>query len=372
MKGIYCSLILLGIVTSCTTEKTSEQKTSPTQRQFIENTVAIASKNYSDAYQTALTLEQTIQQFLDHPGEALYAEMKKQWRAAHDVYSQTEVFRFQNGPIDDEVGPEPFINAWPLDESYIEYDSNYNQVGILNDTTLEISKDVLKSKNESGGEKNISVGFHAIEFLIWGPDFKDPGNKKPGQRTYQSFVNHPLYERRKKYLLVVSELLTENIEYVADQWRENGAYRKSFLALSDEQAMQKILTGMYMLSKDELAGERMYTALSNADQEDEQSCFSDHTTSDIRMNALGIMNLVRGSYKSIDGSTIEGVGLQDILEEKYTFEETFEKVKKIPHPFDNALLEEQEKENGPILTAVIALQEQGDFLEEYLLQIQQK
>jgi uncharacterized iron-regulated protein len=30
-------------------------------------------------------------------------------------------FRFANGPIDDENGPESLMNAWPLDENYIDY-----------------------------------------------------------------------------------------------------------------------------------------------------------------------------------------------------------------------------------------------------------
>jgi hypothetical protein len=41
---------------------------------------------------------------------------------ARDVYGQTEVYRFYGGPIDVEPGGlEGQINAWPMDEAYIDY-----------------------------------------------------------------------------------------------------------------------------------------------------------------------------------------------------------------------------------------------------------
>ena len=31
----------------------------------------------------------------------------------------------------------------------------------------------MADANERGGEKNISIGYHAIEFLLWGQDYTD-------------------------------------------------------------------------------------------------------------------------------------------------------------------------------------------------------
>jgi putative iron-regulated protein len=98
------------------------------------------------------------------------------------VYGQTEGFRFYGGPIDDDRGIEGRINPWPLDENYIDYVKDNDKAGIINDTTNfpTIDKKTLIDLNEKDGEKNISLGFHAIEFLLWGQDMKsDSAGERP-------------------------------------------------------------------------------------------------------------------------------------------------------------------------------------------------
>ena len=63
----------------------------------------------------------------------------------------------------------------------------------------------------------------------------------------------------------------------------------------------------------ELAGERMSVALIAQDQEDEHSCFSDNTHRDIVTNAQGVSNVLNGDYIQVDGTTISGLGLIDLI-----------------------------------------------------------
>ena len=47
---------------------------------------------------------------------------KEAWLNARDDYGPTEAFRFYDGPIDNpDYGPEGQINAWPMDEAYVDY-----------------------------------------------------------------------------------------------------------------------------------------------------------------------------------------------------------------------------------------------------------
>ena len=81
-------------------------------------------------------------------------------------------------PIDNEEdGPEGLINAWPMDESYIDYVEGNPTAGIIN-MPYEyptIDADLITSLNEEGGEANVSTGWHAIEFLLWGQDLNAHG-----------------------------------------------------------------------------------------------------------------------------------------------------------------------------------------------------
>ena len=115
----------------------------------------------------------------------------------------------------------------------------------------------------------------------------------------------------------------------------------------------------------------MFTAYDNQDQEDEHSCFSDNTHRDTITNAVGIANVFGGRYERTDGSVIEGSGLEDLLllvdpELAATLgllmDESLEKVRRIPVPFDRAIVDPDAR--PLVLEAVFALQEQGDRIAE--------
>ena len=77
---------------------------------------------YSASLESATALDAAIDAFLADPTDETLEAAKQAWLAARDDYGPTEAFRFYGGPIDNETdGPEGQINAWPLDEAYIDY-----------------------------------------------------------------------------------------------------------------------------------------------------------------------------------------------------------------------------------------------------------
>ena len=370
MKKVVSFLILVAISLAACNEKQELLLAN----EYQETVARIAFANYNDAYISAIDLQNDINAFTESPSKKALESAKSAWLKAREAYGQTEVFRFQEGPIDDKNGPEGLLNAWPLDEAYIDYVEGMPSAGIINDTSISITSEFLEDKNENGGEKNISVGYHAIEFLLWGQDDPNTALKTPGNRPYTDYLitvngSAHIHARRAKYLRLCAKLLVEHLEYLKNEWEEDGVYRKKFLAMEPKIAIEKTLTGMAILSKSELASERMFVALDNQDQEDEHSCFSDNTHRDIVLNAQGIHNLYFGSYTTLEGKEIKGTSMQDILrsidkekEAHYSqvFTETLEAVKQIPAPFDYALTQEQIGGNGPIMSAVKKLQNQGN------------
>src|SRR5439155_19585687 len=152
------------------------------------------------------------------------------WLAARVPYSQTEVCRFYDGPIDQLEGA---VNAWPIDENYIDYVADNPEAGVINavSTFPAVSRELILSLNEKEGKKNISTGFHAIEFLLWGQDLSATG---PGARPWRDYASSARNgKRRGQYLRIVTGLLVEHLESVAGAWAEGQAanYRAEFLAL---------------------------------------------------------------------------------------------------------------------------------------------
>jgi len=272
--------------------------------------------NYEDALQGARTLQQAIAAFVAAPSADALAEARKRWLAAREFYGQTEAFRFYGGPIDDDKGPEGRINAWPMDESFVDGVQGKPGSGLIGNRKFVISKKNLAAQNERGGEENIATGWHAIEFLLWGQDLSETG---PGDRSFEDFVDGKAAnaDRRRQYLTVVTELLVGDLAGLVKAWAPAtpGNYRARF-EQGGKESLRKMLVGLGSLSRGELAGERLEVALNSQDQEDEHSCFSDNTHRDAATNAKGIENVWLGRYVRADGSTLQGASLRELVAAK--------------------------------------------------------
>ncbi len=346
------SLFIAGIaISSCSDDNnTSENEQMVTKKQVIENYADMAYANYKQAYDDAVLLEKAIATFTASPTAANFSATQAAWKISRESYGTTEAFRFANGPIDgDDNGPEALLNAWPLDENYIDYVDNNGvptEGGIINDFTgfPTIDKELLLDLNENGGEKNISVGYHAIEFLLWGQDLTAPSEKKAGLRPFTDYVvggTAKNQKRRAEYLNVCADLLTDNLDYLVNQWKIGGAYRSEFLALPENTALKNMYLGITTLVSAELPVERMQVALENADQEDEHSCFSDNTHRDIALNLQGAINVYQGKYGAIDGASLADL-VQELDATAYTeteasLKDAQAKVAAMLTPFDLAI-----------------------------------
>ena len=379
LLAIAGALTAGSLLVSCGDDDSTTKTSSASVKQ---NYAAMITANYSDALASANNLKSAIATFVANPTEATHTAAKQAWIDSREPYGLTEVYRFWSGPIDDENGPEGAINAWPLNENFIDYvynpatHQNVNE-GLIGDANFDLTIENIVNQNESVDEKSISIGFHAIEFLLWGQDFNMiPGTttqdfSKSGQRPVTDFTTDALAERRKTYLTLITDQLIKDLTYLTTAWADDNAWgRKAYLAQTDDEALKDIFNGMGKLAKGELAGERMYVALTNKDQEDEHSCFSDNTHRDIVQNFVGIKNVWEGQYGSIKGASVRSLihennkALGEKIDAKFT--STLALVNDIDanKPFDELIGSGNVAKENIVKDAVFSLQELGDLLVE--------
>ncbi|PON14589.1 iron-regulated protein [Candidatus Entotheonella serta] len=318
---------------------------SATLQTVLNQYATIVHASYQDAYASALALRTALEALGQAPSTDTLEAAKAAWKRARIPYGQTEAYRFYDGPIDGDGGPEGMLNAWPLDESYIDYVEGDPTAGMINNPEVAITAEQLRALNEEGGEENVSTGFHAIEFLLWGQDQSTDG---PGTRPYTDYTTSPSATRRGQYLLTVAEMLTDDLRRLVTAWAPDDPnnYRAAFTSANPTESLRKMLSGIGVLSRGELAGERMAVALSTRDQEDEHSCFSDNTHVDIIQNAQGIRNVYDGRYVRTDGTVVEGASVGALIradlhaEMTKQLDETATKVHAISPPFDRAIVTE--------------------------------
>jgi putative iron-regulated protein len=266
-------------------------------RPVLRQHALLVHATYADTLALARRLQQAVQRLARAPAAATLQAAREAWLAARERYALTEAFRFYGGPIDGADGPEPRLNAWPVDESFIE--------ALIAEPRQPLGKAALSALNTQGGEENIASGWHAIEFLLWGQDLDPDG---PGRRPHTDFIDGqaPHAARRRAYLLAVTDLLVDDLAGLERAWAPGRAnYRQGF-ERGGHEALRRIIVGLGSLSRAELAGERLEVPLVSRDQEDEQSCFSDSTHRDIVGDAQGIANVWQGRYTALDGRGLQG------------------------------------------------------------------
>lgn len=394
--------------------------------EVVKTNAAMAHAVYADTVLTAKALETAIDQLIATPSADTFSAARAAWLAAREPYGKSEVFRFRGGPIDalredgtvgnDGDGPEGRINAWPLGEALIDYvvapvdglagpeignSTQAIQGSIIADTASfpEITMEVLKANQELGGdERNVTSGYHAIEFLLWGQDLNSDGSgtgprdTSPGQRPWTDYTTQPdqctsgrepapelICKRRAEYLKATIQLLRKDLTAVATAWdpQNPNSYYSVYIERGPA-ALAGILQSMGRLSFGELAGERMNIALLDDSQEDEHSCFSDNTHRDIYLNFAGIVDSFEGNYTRVDGTVVSGPGIDDLLiaaghaelEKRLrdALTTTGQKIQQIDTtaregtPFDQQIQMDNHRAN--IASAITALAEQTKVIED--------
>lgn len=362
--------------------------------QLLTSYADMAQAAYEDSLAGAKKLQQAVDVFLEEPTQANLEAARAAYKAARQPYSQTEVFRFDEGfvtandkrALGSVDGWEGQVNAWPLDEALIDYVSeNYAgeysskdniinsdsiSVGSIQQDTKNITPELLAEMNEIGGsEANVTTGYHAIEFLLWGQDTNGTA-AGAGNRPVTDYitdtnctsgesntVDAAVCAKRGQYLKAATQLLVNDLTDMVAEWQPNSenTLRSDLMARSSDNAVRQLFYQMGSLALGELASERMQVAFVTGSTEDEHECFSDLTHLSYSNNARGIQNLFEGEYKTVSGSTVGGYGIKNLLNDAGQ-QEAADKLQaefdKVENSF-NTIVEQGEK-NGIKVDQMIA------------------
>ncbi|WP_020184955.1 imelysin family protein [Methylopila sp. 73B] len=314
------------------------QAEAPAAKEVVKTYSDVAAAMYGDAVIAASDLKAKIDAFLKDPTDATLADARKAWIAARVPYQKTEGYRFGNPSVDDLEGR---VNAWPLDEGLIDYvapaygetsDENpYYTLNVIANPKLKLGRKtvdaskittkLLNSLQEAGEvESNVAIGYHAIEFLLWGQDLNGTspgaGDRKATDYVQGEGCTNKNCDRRAQYLTVVTDLLVADLKDMAALWGPKGKARVALTKKKPGAAIATMFTGLGSLSYGELAGERMKLGLILHDPEEEHDCFSDNTHNSHYFDIKGMTEIWAGTYVRLDGTKVEGPSLKAYAEAK--------------------------------------------------------
>ena len=336
------------LLNACSDNKKQTESQSPqgvTADSVKAQHVKVAYAAYSDSLTTATALQSAVDALLASPTEANLAAAKTAYKAARAPYQQSEIMRWDtditllSNTGDDGIASvdewEGQVNAWPLDESLIDYVSDGQggvKAGFIIAGDQAITAELLTSTNGAqvngltgdAAEANVATGVHAIEFLLWGQDLNGTaagaGNRPATDYSIENCTGGNC-ERRRQYLKVVTDLLVSDLTAMVAEWSPTAAQTSGTLAynfLQSPLAIDAMLLSIRTMATDELASARMGSGLTLFDTEEEHDCFSDLSHVAIYHNLQGVLNAVYGRYHSpVDGREISGPSFADLIEQQH-------------------------------------------------------
>lgn len=304
------------------TKISSDKQTVKPQdiKQFVNYFSLNAYEQFSKAAIEAENLDQSIALLIRNPKPETFDVVKKQWRIAYNRYLNAQLYYYL--PIKDPVewvqkriaykNLVANIDSYPIEGGYIDYLEDYPFSGLVNDLAIDINKQTLIEQHGLADPSYASLGFHVLEFLLWGQAGKrkvsdyyqqenqqevhnldtDGSAEKSSQKATYKVQNHL---RRRAMLRLVSERLVKDINHVKQRWElTNGFYAITLMDSVPERALAAIIQSSQHLLEKEVLAKRL---------QESSSPFSQTTPDDVQAIVAGLLNLY--DLDSSDKSTIE-------------------------------------------------------------------
>jgi predicted lipoprotein len=132
-----------------------EATLDPIVKQYVDEVVL---PTYEQLAQLNAALDNTVKTFKQNPSNANFAACAEAWLVAREPWESSEAFLF--GPVD-ELGLDPNMDSWPLDQSKIAQILKSQDFTDLNWKEGDSEDKISKAQDVRG--------FHTLEYLI----FKD-------------------------------------------------------------------------------------------------------------------------------------------------------------------------------------------------------
>lgn len=265
---------------SAAKNKTTVINTEPPSTLKIEDAIASniadnlwkkSQQHLSTAHTKAMDLHVAVKNLLANPDEKSLNIAQQKWQLTMTAYQQlSPLLYLEHKHIEQkEVGYKTTehrkksanslagiekwrkkIGAWPIQPGYLDSFGPHIHSGIVNDITLSIDSNTLRSQHLMTDSEEVTLGLYAIEYLLFGD--KEYQNKK--NTNFKRFIKitelpEPLAQagliinelpnnRRRALVELQARLLVNDIHMLMGLYQPNGALTIAFQKLSTLQKLQ--------------------------------------------------------------------------------------------------------------------------------------
>lgn len=229
------------------TEETAEVATKPVTSQddsedvkapiatlspLTEVYLTQASLTFNATCSSADELHQATESFIKSPDEKALQTVQSAWLTSHKHYASTLLFRNIpiNHPMLDSSSLNPVkhtltvrIDQTPLLPGYIDEIEGYPNSGYVF-STLPIDRETINKEHQFTDTAYVAMGFHALEFLLWGEGNRSDTDFLPPQHSSKPNSAESFKVRRSQLLSLTTTILTEDLNTLCKAWQADTGF----------------------------------------------------------------------------------------------------------------------------------------------------
>ncbi len=194
------------------------------------------------------SLNHALTQLLTQTDDNNLSHARLAWHQAHNCLQTLRPYLLLG-----EVSPALFkdlndvtfaIDAWPIQPGYLDYFDVYAHSGIVNDIAVPLTADDLRQQHGFSDPTDVSLGFHAIAYLLWGESNKRPATDFIAEKTISAeqessgLALTDLPGSRRRALLTLEGQLLEHDMKSLQQVMRNSSMGNAYQQLSPESRLQ--------------------------------------------------------------------------------------------------------------------------------------
>ena len=246
---------------------------------------------------------------------------KQAWLNAHSAYELTTLHRYYVTQLMGEQDSLALmqlqyqINHWPIVPGYIDYVDGYPDSGIVHDINVNLDADSLREQHGSFDVSEVTLGFHAIEFLLWGydadsvarpaTDFDAVLELTPKEIETGYTLEQLSNNRRRLFLTVVADTLVNDFLALQSLWlAEEPSISQRIESISGTELIVILADSMSAMLTQELLQRSLYPMLNGDFVESVQSPYSRSTQNAVSSQLSGLERLLL-ERQTENGTTLD-------------------------------------------------------------------
>ena len=278
----------------------------------------------TDLIQARIEIERfqsSIVTLADHVSSENLNLSKQAWLDAHSAYELTTLHRYFATQLIGEQNSLALmqlqyqINHWPIIPGYIDYVNGYPDSGIVYDINVTLDVDSLREQHGAFDIYEVTLGFHVIEFLLWGydtdsvarpaADFDAVLELTPEETESGYSLEQLSNNRRRLFLAVAADTLVEDFRALQSLWlTEESSIRQRIESTSGTELIVILADSMSAMLNQELLLRSLYPMLNGDFVESIQSPYSRSTQNAVSSQLSGLERLLL-EHQTENGTTLD-------------------------------------------------------------------